>query len=212
MESLVIAEDHKLIIEGYKLLINEIDGLEIVDIVLNGERAIQAVERCKPDYLILDLHMPKVNGLEVLTYVSEHQLKTKVIIISMFGDASMHKEALRLGAKGYILKHADQEEFTTAINMVRRGKNYYSAEIFEEQETINNIPGTKPIIPMVSLSSKEEEILVLIASGKTNKEIAKMLNRSYKTIDTHRTNLMKKINANNVTGLVRYAIANGYNI
>jgi two-component system response regulator NreC len=212
METIILAEDHNLIIEGYRMLINKIDDLEIVATASDGQQAIDAVERHKPNYLILDLHMPKINGLDALRHISEHHPKTRVIIISMFGDPAMHREVVRLGAKAYLLKHADREEFMLAIQQVMKGKSYYSPEIFEEQSKLNVIPGSTPVIPMVSLTAREEEVLLLIAKGYTNKEIATKLIVSHKTVDTHRTNLMKKINVHNVTGLVRYAIANGYDL
>lgn len=212
MESIVLAEDHNLIIEGYRMLIQKIDGLEIVATACDGQEAIKAVAQHKPDCLILDLHMPNLNGLDALRHISEYYPRTKVIIISMFGDPAMHREVVRLGAKGYLLKHADKEEFILAIKQVMKGKSYYSPEIFEEQSKLNVIPGSTPVIPMVSLTTREEEILLLIAKGLTNKEIAHQLVVSHKTVDTHRSNLMKKINVHNVTGLVRYALANGYEV
>jgi two-component system response regulator NreC len=211
-ETIVLAEDHTLIVEGYKMLINKIENLEIVDTAFDGQQAIEAVERHRPDYLILDLHMPKVNGLDALRHISEYFPKTKVIVISMFGDPAMHREVVRLGAKGYILKHADKDEFLLAIDLVRKGKSYYSPAIFEEHKNVLSIPGAASVIPLTSLTNREEEVLTLIARGYTNKEISHQLHVSHKTIDTHRTNLMKKIDVHNVTGLVKYAIANGYDV
>ncbi len=212
MYSIVLAEDHNLIIEGYKMLINKIDNLEIVATAFDGQQAMDAVEKHRPDFLILDLHMPKVNGLDALAYFSEKFPDTKVIIISMFGDAAMHKEVVRLGAKGYLLKNSDKEEFLLAINLVMKGKSYYSSAIFEEFTKSPALPGASPVIPLVRLTGREEEILTLIAKGYTNKEIAEQLIVSHKTIDSHRTNLMKKIDVHNVTGLVKYALANGYDV
>lgn len=212
MESVILAEDHQLIIEGYRLLINKIDGLEIVATARNGQEAIEAVKAHKPNYLILDLHMPEMNGLDALRYISENHPQTTVIIISMFGDPAMHREAVRLGAKAYLLKHADQDEFLMAIKLVMKGKSYYSPEIFNERPEADAIPNSKTVIPMVSLTPREEEVLTLIANGYTNKEIADKLFVSYKTVDTHRMNLMKKLKVHNVTGLVKYAIANGYEV
>ncbi|AEV34425.1 response regulator containing a CheY-like receiver domain and an HTH DNA-binding domain [Owenweeksia hongkongensis DSM 17368] len=212
METIVIAEDHKLILEGYLMLINKIGDLEVVGSASDGEEAIELIEQHRPDYLILDLHMPKVNGLDVMKHINDCFLSTKVIIISMFGDSSIHRQVVRLGAKGYILKHSDSEEFLLAIDLVRNGKSYYSPAIFEEQSKVKIIPGSTPVVPMANLTSREKEILTLIAQGYTNKEIAEKLHVSHKTIDSHRTNLMKKIGVRNITGLVKYAMANGYDV
>ncbi len=212
METIVIAEDHNLILEGYRMLIGKIDGLQIVETAANGQEAIDAVTRHKPQYLILDLHMPVVNGLDALRHISQSYPDTKVIVISMFGDPAMHREVVRLGAKGYLLKHADMDEFILAINLVMKGKSYFSPAIFEDHVKSKSLPGAAPVIPIVSLTSREEEVLTLIANGYTNKEIAQKLIVSHKTVDTHRSNLMKKIDVHNVTGLVKYAMANGYDI
>ncbi|MDZ7846742.1 MAG: response regulator transcription factor [Owenweeksia sp.] len=212
MESIVLAEDHQLIIEGYRLLINKIDNLEIIATALDGQETIEAIETHRPNYLILDLHMPKVNGLDVLRYVSENHPETKVIIISMFGDPAMHQEVVRLGARAYLLKHADQDEFIMAIQLVMKGKSYFSPEIFTERAGLKTAPNSTPVIPLVSLTHREEEVLTLIANGYTNKEIARKLIISPKTVDAHRVNLMKKLDVHNVTGIVKYAIANGYDV
>lgn len=212
METIVLAEDHNLIIDGYRMMINKIENLEVVGTAANGESAKKLVEKHQPNYLILDLHMPKVNGLEVLKYVSEYFPATRVIVISMFGDPAIHREVVKYGAKGYLLKHSDREEFLLVMDLVMKGKSYYSPAIFEEQDKIESIPGSGPVMPMANLTAREKEILSLIAKGHTNKEIAKKLVVSHKTVDTHRTNLMKKIGVHNITGLVKYAIANGYEI
>lgn len=210
MESIVLAEDHKLIVEGYRMLINKIDNLEVVGAASNGREAIELVEKHKPNYLILDLHMPELNGLDVLKHVNEYFPSTKVIVISMFGDPTIHRDVVKLGAKAYLLKHSDREEFILAMDLVMKGKSYYSPAIFEEQSKVKSIPGSAPVVPVVSLTSREKEILALIAQGYTNKQIGDKLSVSFKTVDTHRRNLMKKLGVHNIIGLVKYAIANGY--
>lgn len=194
------------------MLIDRIDALKIIGLAGDGQEAIEQVTRLRPDFLILDLHMPKVNGFDVLKHLHEHQPKTGVIIISMFGDPSIHREAVRHGVKGYLLKHADQDEFIMAMELILKGKCYYSPEIFEEQPHCVSMPNGTSVIPMVPLTKREEEVLSLIATGLTNKEIAGKLFVSPKTVDSHRTNLMKKIHVHNVTGLVRYALVNGYEV
>ena len=212
METVLLAEDHNLIVEGYKMLIDKMDGLQIIGAAADGEEAIEMVELHKPNYLILDLHMPKVNGLDVLKHINEYFPSTKVIVISMFGDAGIHREVVRLGAKAYLLKHSDREEFLLALDLVMKGKSYYSPAIFEEQSKVKSVPGSTNAVAIANLTGREKEILTLIAQGYTNKEIAHKLVVSHKTIDTHRTNLMKKLGVHNVTGLVKYAIANGYDV
>ncbi|AEV34435.1 response regulator [Owenweeksia hongkongensis] len=212
MNTIVLAEDHNLIIEGYRLLIDDIDDLEVVATASDGQEAIDALEKHSPDYMILDLHMPVVNGLNVLKHASEYFPSTRVIVISMFGDPSMHREIIRLGAKAYILKNSDRDEFILALNLVMKGKSYYSPDLFKKDTKSLKIPVSSKTISLVNLSPREEEVLTLIAQGLTNKEIGEKLILSHKTIDSHRTKLMKKINVHNAIGLVRYAIANGYDL
>lgn len=212
MSTIVIAEDHQLIIEGYTLLIKQIPETQIVATASDGYEAIKAVEMYNPDLLILDLHMPRLNGIETLRHISTKHMKTKVIVISMYGDSTVHKEIMSLGAQGYLLKNADQEEFLLAIKLVLKGKSYYSSEIFNEEPKISGVGENEGVIPLSNLTKREEEVLKLIAKGFTNKEIGQRLFLSHKTVDGHRTNLMKKLNVHNVTGLVRYAMTNGYNL
>jgi len=212
METILLAEDHSLIVEGYTMLINKIDNLKIVGTASDGEMAIEMIEKLKPNYVILDLHMPKLNGLDVLKNIHEYFPATKVIVISMFGDPNIHREVVRLGAKAYILKHSDRDEFVLALDLVMKGKSYYSPAIFEEQNKIKPVPGSAPVVSIASLTDREKEILTYIAQGYTNKEIANKLVVSHKTVDSHRTNLMKKLGVHNVTCLVKYAIANGYDV
>lgn len=212
METILLAEDHNLIAEGYRIWINKIDNLEIIGVAIDGQQAIEMVKLHRPNYLILDLHMPKANGLEVLKQVSKYSPETKVIIISMYGDPSIHREVIKLGAKAYLLKNSDVEEFMLAIDWVMKGKSYYSPAIFEEQSKIEVVSSISPVIPVASLTPREKEVLILIAQGYTNKEMGQKLFVSHKTIDTHRTNIMKKLGAHSISDLVKYAIANGYDV
>lgn len=208
----MLAEDHNLIVEGYRMLIDKVENLEIVGTADDGEMAIEMIEKLKPNYLILDLHMPKVNGLDVLKHVNEYFPSTKVIIISMFGDPVIHQQVVKLGAKAYLLKNSDREEFLLALDLVMKGKSYYSPTIFDEPRKVKSVPGAANMVPIANLTVREKEILTLIVQGYTNKDIAQKLVLSHKTVDTHRTNLMKKLGVHNVTGLVKYAIANGYDL
>lgn len=212
METIIIAEDHKLVVAGYRLLINKIGNLKIVGTTSDGKETIELIEANPPNYLILDLHMPKVNGLDVLKHINSYFPSIKVIVISMYGDSAIHKEVVRLGAKGYLLKHSDSEEFILAMNLVMKGKSYYSPAIFEEQNQTKFVSGSAPVVPVATLTGREKEILLLIAKGYTNKQVGSQLMISHKTVDTHRRNLMQKIGVHNIIGLVRYAIANGYDL
>lgn len=210
MPTIVIAEDHQLMAEGYTLLIDQIEGLEMIDIATDGQEALDAVEKHNPDLLILDLHMPRMNGLEALRHLSAKHTRTKIIIISMYHDPGLHKEIMALGAQAYLPKNSDQEEFIMAIEMVMRGKRYFSAELYNSQAKPSEKGMEATVIPLKSLTKREEEVLKLIAKGYTNNEISQQLFLSPKTVDNHRTNLMRKLNAHNVTALVRYALTNGY--
>lgn len=212
MPTVVIAEDHQLMVEGYILLIDQMPNLSIAEIASDGKEALEAIEKHNPDLLILDLHMPRLNGLEVLRHLSNRHCRTKVIVISMYSEAAIYKEVIELGASAYIDKNTDQEEFAFAIQKVLKGSTYFNAELSTSQNSKDEDTFSSRIIPLRSLSKREEEILKLISKGLTNKEIADTLFLSPKTVDNHRTNLMKKLGVHNVTALVRYAITNGYDI
>lgn len=212
MGSIIIAEDHKLMIEGYRLLISQIPELEIIATANDGQTAIHKIDRLKPEYLLLDLHLPKVQGIDVLKYLSVHHPHIKVLVISMFGDPSIYRKAVKLGAKAYVLKQADPEVIIMALKLVMKGETFYSKDILEKKNFSEGPVKAPKIIPLASLTKREEQILMLIAQGLTNKEIAEKLYLSFKTVDNHRTNLMKKIKVHNVTGLIKYAMANGYDV
>jgi DNA-binding NarL/FixJ family response regulator len=178
----------------------------------NGAEALETLDLLKTDLVLMDIDMPVMNGLEATKKIKEKHPEIKVIILSMHNEGSLVKKLISCGADGYILKNSDREELISAIQKVNKGSKYFSHEVTlslaELDSNASSDPGKDSFIH--DLTEREIEILKLIAEGYSNKEIGEQLFISYRTVDTHRTNLMKKIGVNNIAGLIRYAIKRGF--
>jgi two-component system nitrate/nitrite response regulator NarL len=192
--SIYIADDHQIVIDGLMLLMRNEEQFIISGIANDGQKAIEEISKFKPNIALLDLRMPKKDGLEVTRYIKEHQLPTKVIILSMHGDRRYINDARAFGADGYLLKNTGKQELLKAIEEVLKGKTYFTQTKDEEQSQPN------------LLTPREMDILKLIVNEQTNAEIATKLKLSLFTVETHRRNLMKKIGAKNTAGLIKFAI------
>lgn len=200
----VLADDHNLVRTGLKLIIQEMDHYEIVAETSNGLDTMKAVEAFAPDVLILDIQMPNLGGMEVLQRLSKSEHAPSVLVVSASDASSFVSEAFSAGASGYIQKDANREEFETALRSVISGKKYISPEIAEY--LVNSEKGAGPLSV---LSSREREVFKLLAEGRKNKEIAKMLFVSVRTIDTHRLNILKKLGLETNAELAQLAIRQG---
>jgi two-component system nitrate/nitrite response regulator NarL len=190
--SIYIADDHQIVIDGLMLLMRNEEQFIIAGIANDGQKALDEIIRYKPHIALLDLRMPKKDGLEITRYVKEQQLSTKIIILSMHGDRRYINDARNLGADGYLLKNAGKTELLKAIGDVLNGKKYFTQE---------EDPGHVEL-----LTPRETEILKLLVNEQTNAQIAANLKLSLFTVETHRRNIMKKIGAKNTAGLIRFAI------
>ena len=160
----------------------------------------------------MDIDMPVLNGIEATKLIKEKFPHVKVIILSMHNESGLIKTLLKTGADGYVLKNADRSELLEAIKMVSGGKSYFSADVTRSLAVGDENPGSgfHKENKVADLTTREIEILKLIAEGYSNKEIGDKLFISHRTVDTHRTNLMKKLDVNNVAGIIRFAISNGF--
>ncbi len=209
---IAIADDHQLVIDGIRSLLSTEDGIKIVMEANDGPSLLQQVELIIPDILLLDINMPGMSGMEVMAVLRKKQPGIKVIVLSMHNESAIVKRFAELGAMGYVLKNADKAELMEAIRQVAAGTPYFSGEVtlsLLKPEGRGKVRADKlQDIPV--LTSRESEILRLVAEGLSNKEISDRLFISHRTVDTHRTNLMRKIGVTNVAGLIRFAIRHGY--
>ena len=206
----LLVDDHQIIIDGLQsLLISEV-GIRVISNANNGREAIELLRVLDVDVVLMDIDMPVMNGLDTAKIVKEKYSNTKVIILSMHSEKAMVKDLIELGVDGYLLKNTSKDELIGAIKKVSEGGRYFSTDVtlsLLEKENTNKLNITNSGI---KLTVREIEIIKLIAEGYTNKEIGDQLFISHRTVDTHRTNLMKKIEVNNVAGIISYAIKNGF--
>jgi len=203
-----IADDHKMFREGFKAQLDNVESMTVIGEATNGNEAVRMVEKLKPDVVVLDVTMPLLNGIEATRRILKSFPNIKVIILSMHADRIYVKEALKAGAEGYLLKEDSFEQLIEAIKTVLRGKVYLSKALEETMvdDFVRQIRHGEVDTKVDPLTSREREILQLIAEGKTSREIADILNVSSTTIDTHRKNIMDKLSIHNTAGLVKYAI------
>jgi DNA-binding NarL/FixJ family response regulator len=211
----LLADDHLLVRAGIKSLLQGISNVEVVGEADNGRETLRMVEECKPDLVLLDIAMSELNGLEVTERVSKDHPDVLIVILSMHMNEEYVLQALRTGAAGYLLKDSAPTELEIAINAVMRGERYLSPAISKNlvDDYLRRINGDykKPDKESVFelLTPRQREILQLIAEGNSTKEIAEKLHVSVKTVETHRAQLMERLDIRDVAGLVRYAIRTG---
>ncbi len=206
---LLLVDDHRLIIDGMKSMMKGYDFITVSGEANNGLEALQLLDIINVDIVLMDIDMPIMNGIDALKEIKKNKPDTKVIILSMHEEAGMIKSIMAIGANGYILKNSSQDELVNAIVKVYQGKNYFSAGVTQSLLNETQNQGSQLKMSIEILTSREEEILRLIASGYSNKEIGSKLFISHRTVDTHRTNLMNKLNVTNIAGLISYAIKKG---
>ena len=200
----LLTDDHQIIIDGLKSLLKNSDEIVVAAEANNGREALRILGLLSIDVLLMDIDMPVMNGIEALKEIRKQFRDVKVIILSMHNEAGMIKSLIDLGANGYLLKSCSQDELIGAIRKVASGQSYFSTNV-----TLALLKPANPEQKNEILTDRETEILKLIAAGFSNKEIGDQLFISHRTVDTHRTNLMKKLDVNNIAGLISYAIRNG---
>jgi len=206
----VLADDHRVVRQGLATLLRQEPGFQVVGETSYGREAIQLVESFNPDILVLALVLDDVSGFHVVREVSEHSPRTKIVILSMYGTTDYVREALKAGAKAYVLKDSTSEELVQAIREVAAGR-YYIDKHFAEN-IIDNYTGRARIAmpdPYDKLTNRQREVLHLWTQGLTNAEIAERLYISPRTVEKHRTSLMRRLNLRNRHELVNYVLKRG---
>lgn len=201
---ILLVDDHQIIIDGLKSLLQNSDEIVVVAEANNGREALRILDILEIDVILMDIDMPVLNGINTLKEITNRSYSAKVIILSMHNEAGMIKSLISIGANGYLLKSCAQEELIGAIRKVASGQSCFSTEV-----TLSLLNPTQSNQTTELLTERETEIIKLIAEGFSNKEIGSKLYISHRTVDTHRTNLMKKLDVSNIAGLISYAIRNG---
>ena len=205
----VLADDHPVVRAGIRAMLERIEGIEIVGEAGNGREALALVERLQPQMLLTDIAMPELNGLELAARVVKSHLGVRVIILSMHSAEEYVWQALRAGAAGYLLKDTDAGEIERAVKEVAAGRSYLTPAV-SKQVVENYLKRLGPVAkPADILTPRQREILQAVAEGQSTKEIARAFGISVKTVESHRTQLMERLNIDNIPGLVRYAMRAG---
>ena len=210
---ILVADDHEIVRQGLRALLEAQPGWQVVAEAVDGRDAVDKAKRMHPDVVVLDVSMPNLNGLEATRQIRRALPRTEVLVLTMHDSEQLVREVLEAGARGYVLKSDAGRELVTAVESVRKSKPYFTSRVSEivldgylhagaTPAEAYNLPRT------VRLSPREREIVQLLAEGKSNKEVAAALHISVKTAETHRTNLMRKLDLHSISELVRYAIRN----
>jgi DNA-binding NarL/FixJ family response regulator len=207
--SVLVADDHGIVREGLRRLLESESDLSVAAEAADGRQVLEEVERHRPDVVVLDITMPRLGGLETLERLRAKQPQVKVILLSVHSDPPFIQSAISLGADGYVLKNGRAAEIVTAIRAVVKGGSYFSPLVAREIVEQLRSPHSAGSEPFSILSGREREVLHLIAEGFAAKEIAQQLNISTKTVEAHRTSLMRKVGVRKATELVRYAVRHG---
>ena len=210
--TVLLAEDHQVVREGFRSLLEHEPDIEVVGEAETGRQAVQLTRKLRPEVVVMDIAMPLLNGLEATRQIRKKFPDTKLLILSAHGDAAYVEQATELGASGFLLKQTSSHNLAMAIREVQKGNTFFCSAMSKrlndrDQEPLARGGGLKK--SSNRLSSREAEVLQLIAEGKPNKQVAAELNVSFKTVDKHRQHLMSKLDIHDVAGLTRYAIAEG---
>ena len=206
MIRILLADDHTMVRQGFRLILSLQSDMEIVGEAGNGQEAIEFAEKLQPDVVVMDIAMPELNGIEATRRVLISSPRTRVLALSMHKDSAYVREVLKAGARGYLLKDSVDNDLVTAVRAVARGEGYLSPAV---SEAVLSDYRRHVTDPLDLLTAREREVLQHIAEGKTNKEIATALKLSVYTVDSHRSRVMEKLNLHSTGELVRFAVRNG---
>ena len=205
----ILADDHPVVRAGVRMLLEGIDRIDVVAEAEDGHQAILLTQEHQPDIVFMDISMPMLRGVEAAQRIARDFPAVRVVMLSVHKDEEYVRQALRAGAAGYLLKDADPDEYKRAIQAIMSGGSYLSPEVARQVIEGFVEQADKGQSSLDQLTSRQKEILQLIAEGKSNKEIARVLHLSVKTVETHRSHLMKQLGIHEIAGLTRFAIRTG---
>jgi DNA-binding NarL/FixJ family response regulator len=210
--TVLLAEDHMIVREGFRMMLERDSDLKVVGEAQDGRQAVAMAEKLHPDVILMDIAMPRLNGLEATRQILKAHPEIRILILSAHNDDAYVNDAINSGAKGFLLKQTSASDVCEAIREVHSGNTFFSASIAKRLSRLSAHPQERVSLfrkKAALLTSREVEVLQLIAEGKANKETADELNISIKTVEKHRGNLMAKLDIHDTAGLTRYAIAVG---
>ncbi len=203
---ILLADDHAVVRQGFRMILAAQPDMEIVGEAGTGREAVELAEELKPDVVVMDVSMPELNGIEATRRIADSVPRARVLALSMHKDSVYVREMLRAGARGFLLKDAIDRDLLAAVRSVASGEGYLSPSV---SEAVLSDYRRHVTDPLDLLSSREREVLQMIAEGKTNKDIAAALELSVYTVDAHRGRIMEKLNLHSVGELVRFAVRKG---
>ena len=209
---IVIADDHKLFLEGMEKFLSSSDEVEVIAKANTGREAVEKIRKLRPDLAVIDITMPEINGIDVTKIIKKEFPRIKILILSMHLDRRMILEVLKAGAEGYALKESEPEELTLAVQIVMSGEIYLSPKVTSLliKDYIQKLSITDSPEKLNVLSAREREVLSLISEGRNAKFIGEKLCISRSTVDVHRRNLMQKLECDNLNELTRFAMREGW--
>lgn len=209
---IMIADDHWLVLDGIVSLLRKEKSIQVTDTAGDGLQALEMMRRNNYDVCLLDINMPKLDGLETVREIKKEKPSCRILVLTNYNDEEIITEMLHLGVSGYVLKNSSRQELVEAIRKVAAGGLYFSDEVYHTViKSFQGNPDNKKakIEELVTLTKRETEIVILLAREYTNDEIAEELNISYRTVETHRKNIMQKTESHNLAGLLKFAYSNG---
>ena len=210
--TVLLAEDHQIVREGFRALLRHESDIQVVGEAETGRQAVQLTRKLRPAVVVMDIAMPLLNGLEATRQIRKEMPATRVLVLSAHSDDAYVEQVMALGAAGFLLKQTSSHVLAKAIREVQKGNTFFTPDISRRLQNGHATPleRTRPSRKKGNLlSSREREVLQLIAEGLPNKQVAAELGVSFKTVDKHRQHLMTKLNIHDIAGLTRYAIAEG---
>lgn len=210
--TVMLVDDHALVREGLRLILESQTDIQVVAEARNGREAVEMVTKLKPDVVVMDIAMPLLNGFEASRQIINIAPAAKILILSAYNDDEYIERLMEMGAKGYLVKQSCAQDLSKAIREVTKGNTFFGPSVKKRFENKNlKVMGRNGILKKkkISLSSRETEVLQLIAEGSANKQIASELKISIKTVEKHRQHLMEKLNIHDTAGLTRHAISSG---
>ena len=205
---ILLADDHDLVRAGFRSLLQNFEGIQVVGEAADGQQVLRLVETLKPDLVLMDIAMPELNGLEATARITKEFPQVRVLILSMHANEEYARRAIRAGAQGYLLKRASTAELELAVRAVARGEPYLTPAI-SKHLLADFARQASPASPLEQLSPRQREVLQLIAEGYSRKEIAEKLSISAKSFDVYRSEIMEQLGIDDTAGLVRFAIQHG---